>query len=176
MTSSYIIKTKLIKFLWVYQEMMINFSKNSSIIDVQAMVAMAIRCLSQSPSGSSLSSSKQRRLGDYLEQPLRLIAAQQDPDGSFDHNLATTALAIQALTMITSLNQSNPTGMDSIPWRLDSALDWIRSMQRSDGSFAGDIFTTTEVLLALSGRGYGTLGGRCTPPPLFPIEKYCISS
>lgn len=113
------------------------------------MVSMATWCLSRS-------STKYRHLTDYLEQPLKLIAAQQQPDGSFDHNVPTTALAIQALQIPDTMDSSSK--MISLPaWRPDAALDWLRNLQRPDGSF-GDLFTTTEVLIALSPRrGYAAI-------------------
>lgn len=139
--------------------------------DALSMVAMATNCLARRSSSSSNSSSAgngntsggaskyRQHLADYLETPLRLIASEQEPDGSFDHNVPTTALAIQALTSIRLQSSAAP-----ITWKLEAALDWLRSVQKADGSFGNDIFTTAEVLMALSGYGYGTLDPEhCTP-------------
>lgn len=122
------------------------------------MGVLATSCLYQS-------SAKYRHLQDFLEQPLKMIAAQQQPDGSFDHNIATTALAIQALKIPGQLvNEQQQTSSKpiSLPaWRPDLTVDWLRSQQKSDGSF-GDLFTTSEVLLALASQpGYGFLYSQC---------------
>ncbi|XP_046656354.1 uncharacterized protein CG3556-like [Daphnia pulicaria] len=147
-------------------------------IDLLAMVVLATSCLYQS-------SPKYRHLQDFLEQPLKMIAAQQQPDGSFDHNVATTALAIQALKIPGQLLEEQPTAKPiSLPaWRPDLTVDWLRSQQKADGSF-GDLFTTSEVLLALATQpGYGFLYSQCSnlnnqsgqlnttttePPPTIP--------
>ena len=94
-----------------------------------------------------------------MEPPLRYIASQQMPDGSFEYNVATTALAIQALDIprLTGLNYS-------VEWNPDMAMDYLAAAQLSDGSF-GDIFTTTEVLMALSKRGYATFHYDKCPDP-----------
>jgi hypothetical protein len=122
------------------------------------MVVLATSCLYQS-------SPKYRHLQDFLEQPLQMIAAQQQPDGSFDHNVATTALAIQALKIPGQLleEQLSLTKPISLPaWRPDLTVDWLRSQQKSDGSF-GDLFITSEVLLALATQpGYGFLYSQCS--------------
>lgn len=128
-------------------------------IDLLAMVVLATSCLYES-------SPKYRHLQDFLEQPLKMIAAQQQPDGSFDHNVATTALAIQALKIPGQLlNEQQQTSSKpiSLPaWRPDLTVDWLRSQQKSDGSF-GDLFTTSEVLLALATQpGYGFLYSQCS--------------
>ena len=96
------------------------------------------------------SGNKFHYLKDFIEPPLKYIASQQLADGSFELNVATTALAIQALDIprITGLNYS-------VEWQPDKALEWLKTAQLPDGSF-GDIFTTTEVLMALSKRGYAT--------------------
>lgn len=123
--------------------------------DLLAIVALTTSCLSRS-------SPKYRHLQDYLEQPLKMIAAQQQSDGSFDHNVPTTALAIQALKIPDEMDQP-PFKPISLPaWRPDVAVDWLRSQQKSDGSF-GDLFTTSEVLLALASQsGYGFLYNQCS--------------
>ena len=124
------------------------------------MVALATSCLTRS-------AAKYRHLQDYLDLPLRMIAAQQQADGSFEHNVPTTALAIQALTIPEELKlEPEVTGGKAIPlpvWRPDLAFDWLRSQQKPDGSF-GDVFKTTEVLMALApGRGYGRISyPRCS--------------
>nr|CAH0107361.1 unnamed protein product [Daphnia galeata] len=127
-------------------------------IDLLAMVVLATSCLYQS-------SPKYRHLQDFLEQPLKMIAAQQQPDGSFDHNVATTALAIQALKIPGQLleEQLSLTKPISLPaWRPDLTVDWLRSQQKADGSF-GDLFITSEVLLALATQpGYGFLYSQCS--------------
>ena len=106
------------------------------------MIAMTISCLSES-------SAKYRHLRDYLEDPLKTIASQQEEDGSFHHNPATTALAVQALEMTERIN-SNMSKPIQLTWRPDDALEWFRNLQKADGSF-GDLFITAEVLIALSG-------------------------
>lgn len=133
------------------------FSGFVVILDLLAMVVLATSCLYQS-------SPKYRHLQDFLEQPLKMIAAQQQPDGSFDHNVATTALAIQALKIPGQLLEEQPTAKPiSLPaWRPDLTVDWLRSQQKADGSF-GDLFTTSEVLLALATQpGYGFLYSQCS--------------
>lgn len=91
-----------------------------------------------------------------------MIASQQQADGSFDHNVPTTALAIQALKIPDDLEQPTFKPMSLPTWRADGAVDWLRSQQKLDGSF-GDLFTTSEVLLALSSQsGYGFLFGQCS--------------
>lgn len=119
------------------------------------MVALATSCLSRS-------SPKYHHLQDYLEQPLKIIAAQQQPDGSFEHNTPTTALAIQALKIPDQMEQPTFKPISLPTWRPDGAVDWLRSQQKSDGSF-GDLFTTSEVLLALASQsGYGFLYNQCS--------------
>lgn len=129
-------------------------------LDVLAMVALATSCLTRS-------ALKYRHLQDFLDLPLRMIAAQQQTDGSFNHNVPTTALAVQALAIPDELRlEPNVTGGKAMPlpaWRPDLAFDWLRSQQNPDGSF-GDVFKTTEVLMALvPGRGYGSISyPRCS--------------
>jgi len=116
------------------------------------MVTLTTACLYES-------SDKFHYLKDFMESPLKYIASQQREDGSFEYNVATTALAIQALDIprMTGLNYS-------VEWQPDKALEWLESAQLPDGSF-GDIFTTTEVLMALSKRGYATFHYDKCPDP-----------
>ena len=124
------------------------------LLDLLSMVALATSCLSRS-------SPKYRHLQDYLEQPLQMIAAQQQPDGSFDHNIPTTALAIQALKIPDELDVPLTKPINTPAWRPELAVDWLRSQQKSDGSF-GNLFATSEVLLALATQsGYGFHFSQC---------------
>jgi len=111
---------------------------------------MTLSCLSET-------SAKHRHLRNYLEDPLKTIASQQQADGSFDHNPSTTALAIQALEMPERLN-INSSKPILLTWRPEAAEEWFRNLQKADGSF-GDLFTTSEVLIALSGplKSYAAL-------------------
>jgi len=121
-------------------------------LDMLSMVTLTTACLYES-------SDKFHYLKDFMESPLKYIASQQREDGSFEYNVATTALAIQALDIprMTGLNYS-------VEWQPDKALEWLESAQLPDGSF-GDIFTTTEVLMALSKRGYATFHYDKCPDP-----------
>lgn len=121
-------------------------------LDLLSIVQLTTACL-------YTSGSKFHYLKDFMEPPLRYIASQQMPDGSFEYNVATTALAIQALDIprLTGLNYS-------VEWNPDMAMDYLAAAQLSDGSF-GDIFTTTEVLMALSKRGYATFHYDKCPDP-----------
>jgi prenyltransferase beta subunit len=121
------------------------------------MVSMATSCVAKS-------SGKYHHLAEYLDQPLNFIASHQLSDGSFG-NIHTTTMAIQALQLVDTLHLSiNRSVPLTVTWKKQASVDWLRNNQRLDGSF-GDVFTTSQVLLALSHRGYATVNyNECHQP------------
>ena len=105
-----------------------------------AMIAMAGECARRRTG--------MKTLKIRIEDVIRLLQDRQLPNGSFDDNVVSTALAIQAMKLMTDLSFNPPKGTT------ESAMKWLRSAQHPDGSFgdgsSGDILSTTEALLALS--------------------------
>ena len=94
------------------------------------MVIMAASCVGQRDDYSSISMSTP----DLID----LLKQKQSPDGSFNGNVISSALAVQAMMTAGSADDS-----------VDSAKRWLRSVQLGDGSF-GDLLSTTEAAIALS--------------------------
>ena len=131
------------------------------------MVSMATSCVAKS-------SGKYHHLAEYLQQPLNFIASHQLSDGSFG-NIHTTTMAIQALQLVDTLHLSiNRSAPLTVVWKKQASVDWLRNNQRLDGSF-GDVFTTSQVLLALSHRGYATINfNECHQPQ--PVLEHSTQS
>jgi len=108
--------------------------------DTMAMVVMAAECLRHRYHQTSYLLPNIKKLAEEMN-------SKQGEDGSFGGgNVITTSLSIQAM-------QTDSDGL-GVRSNLDSAVSWLRSQQRADGSF-GDVLSTTEAVMALS-----PLGGR----------------
>ena len=116
---------------------------------------MTLACLYQS-------NSKYLYLRYQMESPLKYIASKQLSDGSFEGNLATTALAVQALNIPESTDLNFTLASSGTVRGADKAVAWFKTKQLPDGSF-GNIFTTSEVLMALSRRGYPSFNYKKCP-------------
>lgn len=81
----------------------------------------------------------------FADQLVSLVISKQQDDGSFNNNIVTTALAIQALQIKGLMVGVNET--------VGKAVKWLESMQHEDGSFDSDLLATTEAMLALSPMG-----------------------
>jgi len=124
-------------------------------IDLLSIVTMTLACLYQS-------NSKYLYLRYQMESPLKYIASKQLSDGSFEGNLATTALAVQALNILESTDLNFTLASSGTVRGADKAVVWFKTKQLPDGSF-GNIFTTSEVLMALSRRGYPSFNYKKCP-------------
>lgn len=100
------------------------------------MDILTLRCIVQDH--------RHRNLQHFLQKPLITLVQRQRQDGSFDGDLHTTALALQALEEI----ENELVGK----WNKTATLAWLSSHQKPDGSF-GDLKTTAEVVLSLVPRG-----------------------
>ncbi|XP_069982267.1 uncharacterized protein CG3556 [Penaeus vannamei] len=101
-------------------------------VDTLSVVILALHCAQH-----------QRRhdLRRFIDQAMATLLHQQEPDGAFNSNLHSTALALQAM-MASQLAGS---------WNATRAQEYIMSHQRPDGSFGG-LFDTNAVLPLLGGR------------------------
>jgi len=111
-----------------------------------AMVAMATECLRY-----------RYKNADFLLPHIRVfmneMSKRQLADGSFNGNVVTTALSIQAM-------QTDSDGLN-VRKNLDLAVEWLRGLQKDDGSF-GNIMATAEAVIALSPlKGRINLDARC---------------
>ena len=111
-----------------------------------AIVAMATECLRYRYKNTDFLLPKVKELVDEMNQ-------KQLDNGSFGDNVITTALSIQAM-------QTDSDGL-GVNRNLDSAVDWLLSVQKEDGSF-GDVMATTEAVIALSPvKGRINLDAKC---------------
>nr|XP_045589535.1 uncharacterized protein CG3556-like [Procambarus clarkii] len=101
-------------------------------IDTLSVVILALHCAQH-----------QRRhdLQHYIVQALHSLLRHQAQDGSFNDNLHSTALALQAMM------SSQLAGT----WNATRAQEYVLSHQLPDGSFGG-LFDTNAVLPLLGGR------------------------
>ena len=86
-----------------------------------AMTLMAAGCVSQKYSHQTVL--------PLVDRVVRLLAIKQLADGSFNQNIISTALAIQAFQI---------QGLSSIPEIVTSrqmAETWLHNIQKEDGSF-----------------------------------------
>nr|XP_053648221.1 uncharacterized protein CG3556-like [Cherax quadricarinatus] len=101
-------------------------------IDTLSVVILALHCAQHQ---------RHRDLLLVIQQALHNLLKHQAPDGSFNANLHSTALALQAM-MSSQLAGS---------WNATRAQEYVLSHQRPDGSFGG-LFDTNAVLPLLGGR------------------------
>ncbi|XP_071538689.1 LOW QUALITY PROTEIN: uncharacterized protein CG3556-like [Panulirus ornatus] len=101
-------------------------------IDTLSVVILALHCAQH-----------QRRhdLRHFIDHAVHTLLHHQAADGSFNGNLHSTALALQAM-MSSQLAGS---------WNATRAQEYVISHQRPDGSF-GSLFDTNAVLPLLGGR------------------------
>jgi len=102
--------------------------------DTIAMIGMATECLRHRYKNTNY-------LWSHSKDLFRLMKEKQQKNGSFDDNVVTTALYIQAM-------QADSVGLD-VDDAQQSAMTWLRRVQKEDGSF-GSLLETTEAVLALS--------------------------
>ena len=98
------------------------------------MIGMATECLRHRYKNTNY-------LWSHSKDLFRLMKEKQQKNGSFDDNVVTTALYIQAM-------QADSVGLD-VDDAQQSAMTWLRRVQKEDGSF-GSLLETTEAVLALS--------------------------
>jgi gastric intrinsic factor len=115
---------------------------NDHNVDTLSMVLLALNCI--------VRDHRNRNLDHYVKKPSVQLAEEQHADGSFG-NLHSTALAVQALEAANIELSSNGGSSGPIHWNQSNAINYLMSHQAPDGSF-GDVFTTTEVILALGPR------------------------
>ncbi|KAG7174955.1 Eukaryotic cobalamin-binding domain-containing protein [Homarus americanus] len=101
-------------------------------IDTLSVVILALHCAQH-----------QRRhdLKHFIDQAVHTLLHHQAADGSFNKNLHSTALALQAML------SSQLAGS----WNATRAQEYVMSHQRPDGSF-GSLFDTNAVLPLMGGR------------------------
>ena len=80
-----------------------------------------------------------------VERAVQSLIDAQRLNGSFNGNVVSTALAIQAMS-IPGLSVDTKSAKQL-------AIDWLKSVQSRDGSFHSDLLATTEAILALSPKG-----------------------
>ncbi|XP_076036517.1 uncharacterized protein CG3556 [Oratosquilla oratoria] len=123
-------------------------------VDTLSVVILALHC-----------AQRQRRhdLRHFINEAVSTLLEQQDADGSFNSNLHSTSLALQA--MITSDLSGS--------WNYTRGEQYVMSHQLEDGSF-GDLFDTNAVLPVLGGRSYLDVMDRECPvdnsPPTGTID------
>ena len=103
------------------------------------MTIMAAGCVSQKYSHQTVL--------PLVNRIVPLLTLKQHPDGSFQQNIISTALAVQAFQV---------EGLSSIPEieaSRQKAEEWLYAVQNEDGSFNSDLLATVEVMLALSSKG-----------------------
>lgn len=143
-TNSYILKKHAVRLMALLDPK--QWHDGDDRDDTMAMVAMATECLRY-----------RYKNADFLLPHIRVfmneMSKRQLADGSFNGNVVTTALSIQAM-------QTDSDGLN-VRKNLDLAVEWLRGLQKDDGSF-GNIMATAEAVIALSPlKGRINLDARC---------------